>query len=77
MRRRITWPDSPPAHLLKFKTSDWDTQDEREAFKLWSDACKTFLGLHGWPGGPAALLSLIRQTRLQLGEESAPEGSTP
>jgi hypothetical protein len=59
--------------LQKFKLAEWDTQDEREAFMLWSDACKTFLGLHGWPGGPASLLRLIRETRLQLGQESPPE----
>jgi hypothetical protein len=73
MRRRETWPAGPPRHLEKFKPADWDTQDEREAFELWVGACKQFSELHGWPGGPAALLRLMRDTRLSLAQESAPE----
>jgi hypothetical protein len=73
MVRIIGWPDGgPPPFLLKFKPSDWDAP-EREAFELWVEACKAYAELHSWPGGPAALLKLMRDTRLQLGQDSAPE----
>lgn len=66
MRRRVVWPDQPPALLLRFKLEDWPAEDKHEAFQQWREARRVFYDVHGWPGGFVDLLQQGYQERQRV-----------
>jgi len=56
----------PPARLLTFTATDWDSDDAWEAFHAWQRARCAYHEEHGWPDGAVRMIIGHREAAWEL-----------